>query len=111
MTNTAPGRTLQKLSPVPELDPGEPKTDSASTGSSYALSSLDKCSTLSSSTNSLPDTQDVEGESNKFVFIKMAAKNDLFLHPTTRWLTVYKKKCNSTKMISLGNFKGVVLVS
>lgn len=88
MTNTAPGRTLQKLSPVLELDPGEPKTDSASTGSSYALSSLDKCSTLSSSTNSLPDTQGVEGESNKFVFIKMGAKMTYFY--ITRWLSLQK---------------------
>ncbi|XP_017334885.1 myoD family inhibitor domain-containing protein 2 [Ictalurus punctatus] len=60
VTNTAPGRTLQKLSPIPELDPGETKADAASTGSSYTLSSVDRCSTVSSSTNSLPDTQDAE---------------------------------------------------
>lgn len=74
MTNTAPGRTLQKLSPIPELDPGETKADAASTGSSYTLSSVDRCSTVSSSTNSLPDTQDAEGESNAFAVINMGAK-------------------------------------
>ncbi|KAM9482450.1 myoD family inhibitor domain-containing protein 2 [Clarias gariepinus] len=48
VTNTAPGRTLQKLSPILELDPG---SDAASTGSSDGISS---------STTSLPDTQDAE---------------------------------------------------
>ncbi|MCJ8729318.1 hypothetical protein PDJAM_G00104780 [Pangasius djambal] len=60
VTNTAPCRTLQRLSPIPELDPGEAKADAACTGSPYALSSVDRCSAVSSSTNSLSDTQDAE---------------------------------------------------
>lgn len=64
MTNTAPGRSnLQRLSPIPELDPREIKADEDSTGPSYAV---DKCSTVSSSTNSLSDTQGVEGELNAY---------------------------------------------
>ncbi|KAK2857757.1 hypothetical protein Q7C36_005676 [Tachysurus vachellii] len=60
VTNTAPGRTMQRLSPIPELDPTETKADSATSGSSYGLSSVDRCSTVSSSTDSLSDNQDVE---------------------------------------------------
>ncbi|XP_060774197.1 myoD family inhibitor domain-containing protein 2 [Neoarius graeffei] len=60
VTNIAPGRTLQRLSPIPELGPGETKADPASTGSSSALSSVDRRSFVSSSTDSLPDSQDAE---------------------------------------------------
>ncbi|TSM36150.1 MyoD family inhibitor domain-containing protein 2 [Bagarius yarrelli] len=56
VTSTAPGRAVQRLSPIPEQDPGETKA----TGSSYNLSSVDKCSSVSSSTNSLSDSRDVE---------------------------------------------------
>lgn len=78
MTNTAPGRSkLQRLSPIPELDPREIKADEASTESSYAV---DKCSTVSSSTNSLSDTEDVEGESNTYAVINMSAKVALFFY-------------------------------
>lgn len=66
VTNTAPGKTLQRLSPIPELEPGESEADAASTGSSYGLTSVDRCSTISSSTDSLSGSQDVEGESDAF---------------------------------------------
>ncbi|KAF7711410.1 myoD family inhibitor domain-containing protein 2 isoform X1 [Silurus meridionalis] len=60
VTSTAPGRTLQRLSPIPEMDSEDAKAAAASAGSSYALSSVNRCSTITSSTNSLPDTQDAE---------------------------------------------------
>ncbi|XP_072539313.1 myoD family inhibitor domain-containing protein 2 [Salminus brasiliensis] len=58
--DSAPERTLHRLSTISEQESVENKGDAVLAGSSYSLCSMDKYSTGSSSTNSLSDSQDTE---------------------------------------------------
>ncbi|XP_062853241.1 myoD family inhibitor domain-containing protein 2 [Trichomycterus rosablanca] len=60
VAKTAPARTPQRLSPIPEHDPGESKADVGSTGSSYSLCSVDGYGSDSSSTDSPHESHDFE---------------------------------------------------
>ncbi|XP_030634253.1 myoD family inhibitor domain-containing protein 2 [Chanos chanos] len=58
----APGKALQKLSTIPEYEPGQSKAGSSPPASSSSLSSVDKYSSTSTSAGSLTTSEPDNGE-------------------------------------------------